>query len=204
MASVAAWSSRRTSDTALLFLQLIMRKLRRPGRGSNEGGRAGVVVPNGILSADGVAARIKQDLVEGFNLHTVVRLPNVVFAPYTPIPTNVLFFDRSGPTDLIWYYEHPLPEDRKNYTKTKPLQVEEFDPLFRWWMDRRETDTAWRVPVSAVRENGFNLDLKNPRAPERLDHLPPSQLLDSIAGKEAHIAELVDGIRKLLGEDARS
>ena len=84
------------------------------------GGRAGVVVPNGTLSGDGVAARIKQDLLENFNLHTVVRLPNGVFSPYTPIPTNVLFFDRSGPTTDIWYYEHPLPEGRKNYTKTSP------------------------------------------------------------------------------------
>jgi len=194
---------RRTSETALLFLQLIMRKLRRPGHGSGAGGRAGVVVPNGILSADGVAARIKQDLVEGFDLHTVVRLPNGVFAPYTPIPTNVLFFDRSGRTDDIWYYEHPLPADRKNYTKTKPLQFEEFEPLFQWWTDRREIDTAWRVPVAVVRDNGFNLDLKNPRAPERLDHQPPSQLLDSIAGKEVRITELVDGIRRLLGDDVR-
>ncbi|MDP9224966.1 MAG: type I restriction-modification system subunit M, partial [Actinomycetota bacterium] len=193
---------RQTSETALLFLQLIMRKLRRPGHGSTEGGRAGVVVPNGTLSGDGVAARIKQDLVEAFNLHTVVRLPNGVFAPYTPIPTNVLFFDRSGPTADVWYYEHPLPQDRKNYTKTKPLQFEEFSPLFQWWGDREENDHAWRVPVSVLRDNGYNLDLKNPRAPERLEHLPPADLVASITAKEGRIAELIDGIRGLLRADA--
>ena len=192
---------RRTSETALLFLQLIMRKLKRPGHGSDAGGRAGVVVPNGTLSGDGVAARIKADLVDGFNLHTVLRMPNGVFSPYTPIPTNVLFFDRSGPTVDTWYYEHPLPDDRKNYTKTKPLRFEEFEPLFRWWGDRSESDYAWRVPVSVVRENGYNLDLKNPRAPERLEHLAPGELVESIAAKELQIGNLIDGIRELLRED---
>jgi type I restriction enzyme M protein len=195
---------RQTSETALLFLQLIMRKLRRPGHGAPSGGRAGVVVPNGTLSGDGVAARIKQDLVDGFNLHTIVRLPNGVFSPYTPIPTNVLFFDRSGPTKDVWYYEHPLPEDRKNYTKTKPLQFEEFEPLFSWWANREENDQAWKVPVATIRDNGYNLDLKNPRTPERLEHLPPSELVTSILIKEARIAELIGGVRSILdGEGPR-
>ncbi len=192
-------NDRQTSETALLFLQLIMRKLRRPGHSGSDGGRAGVVVPNGTLSGDGVAARIKEDLVENFNLHTVVRLPNGVFAPYTPIPTNVLFFDRSGPTTETWYYEHPLPEGRKNYTKTKPLQFEEFAPLFEWWKDRAETDHAWKIPLDVFKENGYNLDLKNPRAPERLEHLPPDELVESILTKEARITELVREVRALLG-----
>ena len=187
-----------TAETALLFLQLIMRKLRRPGHGGSAGGRAGVVVPNGTLSGDGVAARIKRDLMENFNLHTVVRLPNGVFAPYTPIPTNVLFFDRSGPTVTTWYYEHPAPDERKNYTKTKPLQFEEFDALFSWWSDRVETDQAWEVAIDVVRDNGFNLDLKNPRAPERLEHLPPRELVEAILAKEARIAELVSSVSELL------
>jgi type I restriction enzyme M protein len=190
---------KQTSETALLFLQLIMRRLRRPGHNGSDGGRAGVVVPNGTLSGDGVAARIKAELLANYNLHTVVRMPNGVFAPYTPIPTNVLFFDRSGPTQETWYYEHPLPEDRKNYTKTKPLQFEEFAPFFAWWSDRAETDQAWKVPVDVFKDNGFNLDLKNPRAPERLEHLPPAQLVESILAKEARITELVGEVRELLG-----
>ena len=96
---------KQTAETALLFLQLIMRKLRRPV-GGYKGGRCGMVVPNGVLFGDGVCARIKEELLKEFNLHTIVRLPNGVFAPYTSIPTNLLFFDRSGPTKEIWYYEH--------------------------------------------------------------------------------------------------
>jgi type I restriction enzyme M protein len=194
-------TDRQTSETALLFLQLIMRKLRRPGHSGSTGGRAGVVVPNGTLSGDGVAARIKEDLVNSFNLHTVVRLPNGVFAPYTPIPTNVLFFDRSARTTETWYYEHPLPTDRKNYTKTKPLQFEEFEPLFEWWTDRAETDKAWKVPIEVFRENGYNFDLKNPRAPERLEHLPPDELVESILTKETQITELVGSVRELLDQE---
>jgi type I restriction enzyme M protein len=109
---------KQTTETALLFLQLIMRKLKRPGHGSEKGGRAGIVVPNGALFGDGVCARIKEEMLKDFNLHTIVRLPNGVFAPYTSIPTNLLFFDRSGPTKEIWYYQLPLPEGRKQYTKT--------------------------------------------------------------------------------------
>ena len=101
---------RQTSETALLFLQLIMRKLHRNPTLVGRPARAAVVVPNGTLFGDGVCARIKEELLKEFNLHTIVRLPNGVFAPYTGIPTNILFFDRSGPTREVWYYEHPLPK----------------------------------------------------------------------------------------------
>ena len=90
-----------------------MRMLKRPGKGAENGGRAAVVVPNGVLFGDGICARIKEDLLKNYNLHTVVRLPNGVFAPYTSIPTNLLFFDCSEPTKDIWFYEVPLPEGRK-------------------------------------------------------------------------------------------
>ena len=109
-----------------------MRKLRRQPKP----GRAAVVVPNGTLFGDGVCARIKEELLKEFNLHTIVRLPNGVFAPYTSIPTNLLFFDRSGPTKDVWYYEQPLPEGRKNYTKTQPIQFEEFADCLAWWNKR--------------------------------------------------------------------
>src|SRR5881392_1721383 len=122
-------SDKQTAETALLFLQLIMRRIRRVPRP----GRAAVVAPNGTLFAIGVAARIKEELLKEFNLHTIVRLPNGMFAPYTSIPTNILFFDRSGPTKEVWYYEHLLPAGKKNYTKTAPIQFEEFAPLVSWW-----------------------------------------------------------------------
>src|SRR6266705_1570483 len=140
-------TDKQTAETALLFLQLIMRKIRRaPNRQSGLGpGRAAVVAPDGTLFGDGVCARIKEELLKEFNLHTVVRLPNGVFAPYTGIPTNLLFFDRLGPTKWIWYYEQPLPNGRKNYTKTQTMQFEEFKPCLDWWHDREENDRAWRA-----------------------------------------------------------
>jgi len=192
---------RRTSETALLFLQLIMRKLRRPPKP----GRAAVVVPNGTLFADGVAARIKEYLLTNFNLHTVVRLPNGVFAPYTSIPTNLLFFDSSGPTDTIWYYECPLPEGRKNYTKTKPLRYEEFEPFLKWWGDREENERAWKVPVDEVLkydEEGnlvsANLDLKNPNAGEDFEHVEPEKLVARIIQKEQQILAMMNEIQQAL------
>jgi type I restriction enzyme M protein len=195
---------KQTAETALLFLQLIMRKLRRPVGGS-KGGRCGMVVPNGVLFGDGVCARIKEDLLKEFNLHTIVRLPNGVFAPYTSIPTNLLFFDRSGPTKDIWYYEQPLPEDRKNYTKTAPIQFEEFATCLAWWKKREENDRAWKVSAKNVlMYNGegnlvsVNLDIKNPRAKEDITHLPPEQLAKSIIQKEQRIAELMSEINQVL------
>lgn len=138
-----------TSETALLFLQYIMRKLRVAGFGAERGGRAAVVVPNGTLFGDGVCAVIKQQLLQDFNLHTIVRLPQGVFAPYTDIPANVLFFERGGPTRDIWYYELPLPEGRKKYSKTAPLQFDEFAPALAWWCQREEGPHAWKVDFAA-------------------------------------------------------
>ncbi|MBZ0144626.1 MAG: type I restriction-modification system subunit M [Rhodocyclaceae bacterium] len=189
---------RQTAETALLFLQLIMRKLRKQPRKGLPPARAAVVVPNGTLFGDGVCARIKKELLEEFNLHTIVRLPNGVFAPYTSIPTNLLFFDRSGLTTDVWYYEHPLPEGRKNYTKTQPLQYEEFAPCLEWWTHREETDRAWKVPAAELLANGCNLDRKNPRAKEDITHLPPGTLVASILDKERKIVEIVERIQRLL------
>lgn len=190
-------ADRQTAETALLFLQLIMRSLRRPIDGQRPG-RAAIVVPNGTLFGDGVAARIKEDLLKDFNLHTVVRLPNGVFAPYTSIPTNLLFFDRSKPTEEIWYYEQPLPEGRKNYTKTQPMQFDEFAPCLQWWHNREENERAWRVPVATLRDNGFNLDIRNPNAAQDAAHRPPAELLASILDKDRQVAALMDEIRQLL------
>src|SRR5437588_5350474 len=132
-------SDKKTAETALLFLQLIMRKIRR----ASKPGRAAVVAPNGTLFACGVAERIKEELVKEFNQHNDVRLPNGVFAPYTSIPTNILFLERSGPTREVWYYEQRLPEGRKNYTKTAPIQFDEFSECIKWWNKREENECAW-------------------------------------------------------------
>lgn len=158
-------SDTQTTETALLFLQLIMRKLRR----APKLGRAAVVVPNGTLYATGVAERIRMGLLCNFNLHTVVRLPKGVFEPYADIPTNILFFDASASTSGIWFYEHPLPPSRTAlrspcYSQSEPLVFEEFEPLMKWWTKRIPTKYAWFVDMDVVEKGGYNLDLKNPNA----------------------------------------
>jgi type I restriction enzyme M protein len=193
---------RQTAETALLFLQLIMRKLKRQPTSTGRPARAAVVVPNGTLFGDGVCARIKEELLKEFNLHTIVRLPNGVFAPYTSIPTNILFFDRAGPTKKVWYYEHPLPEGRKNYTKTQPMQFDEFKDCMAWWTKREENDWAWKVSAKELLDAGCNFDRKNPRAKVDFEHLPPDQLADDILQKELRIADLMREIKAALGANA--
>lgn len=185
---------KQTSETALLFLQLIMRKLRRQGGKS----RAAVVVPNGTLFGDGVCARIKEELLKEFNLHTIVRLPNGVFAPYTPIPTNILVFDRSGKTREVWYYQQPLADGRRSYTKTVPIQFEEFAECIKWWGKREENERAWKIPAAELLANGCNLDRKNPHAKEDISHLPPEQLIADVLQKEQRIVEIIGNIQKLI------
>ncbi len=116
------------------------------------GGRAAVVLPDGFLFGEGAKARIKEQLLQHCNLHTIVRLPNGVFAPYTGIKTNLLFFTKGQPTQHVWYYEHPYPPGVKNYNKTKPIRIEEFKPEQDWWgdeandfADRVENEFAWKV-----------------------------------------------------------
>jgi type I restriction enzyme M protein len=186
---------KQTAETALLFLQLIMRRL----RSTPKPGRAAVVVPNGTLFGDGVCARIKQELLTKFNLHTIIRLPNGVFAPYTPIPTNVLFFERTGATKHVWYYEQPVPEGRRQYTKTQPIQYDDFADCIRWWGKRKETERAWKVPAKDILANNANLDQKNPNAAASFEHLPPEQLLETILAKELRITEIMRDIKDLLG-----
>ena len=147
----------RTRDTADLFLVLIVELL-------EPGGRAAVVLPDGTLFGEGVKTRIKEHLLAACDLHTIVRLPRGVFAPYTSIRTNVLFFQKGRPTEEVWYYEHPCPPGTRSYSKTRPVRFEEFEPERAWWNDRRENEHAWRVPIEAIRERGFNLDWKNPHA----------------------------------------
>ena len=197
---------KQTGETALLFLQLIMRKLRRKGHMSKKGGRAAIVVPNGTLFGDGVCARIKEELLKEFNLHTIVRLPNGVFSPYTSIQTNILFFDRTSPTKEIWFYEHPLPEDRKNYTKTKPIQFEEFGACLEWWKKRGENEKAWKVKIEDVLkydEKGnllsVNLDIKNPNTEDIFEHMSPEKLVEDILEKEKKEAEIMKEISNILG-----
>jgi type I restriction enzyme M protein len=194
-----------TAETALLFLQLIMRKLKRPGHGSENGGRAAVVIPNGTLFSEGIGARIKEELLKNFNLHTIVRLPEGVFSPYTNIAANILFFDRSTTTDDVWFYEITPPEGRKNYTKTKPMEFSELTDCIVWWNNRHENTHAWKVRVDDILKYdnddnlvSANLDCKNPSGIEALVHLPPRQLIKNIRKKEDLIIGILDEMQTLL------
>lgn len=189
-----------TSETALLFLQYIMRKLRVAGFGGKRGGRAAVVVPHGTLFGDGVAAAIKEHLLKEFNLHTIVRLQQGVFAPYTDIPANVLFFDRNGKTKDIWYYELPMPPGRKKYSKTSPMQFEEFADCLRWWKNRETGPHSWKTTSAEVAKRGYNLDLKNPSARQDLEHADPKDLVARMRGHEAEVERLLDEIERFVVE----
>jgi type I restriction enzyme M protein len=186
---------KQTTETALLFLQLIMRKLRRPIGGSH-GGRCGMVVPNGVLFGDGIGARIREELLREFNVHTIVRLPKGVFSPYADIPANLLFFDRSGPTKQVWFYEMPLPEGKRAYTKTTPLRFEEFGDCLSWWKNRVENDRAWKVPVAEIAAPKFDLDRHHPNASLERTHLPPEELMKGLLEKHSQLGKLFVELEK--------
>jgi type I restriction enzyme M protein len=177
-----------TAETAWLFLQLVTRLLK-------DGGRCGIVVPNGLLFGGGVGTRIKKQLLTESNLHTVVRLPDGAFAPYTDIPSIVLFFDKSGPTKDVWYYEIPPPVGRKKYSKTKPMQFDEFADCQAWWADRVENARAWRVPISDLDSTDYNLDLRNPNRADDLAHRPPAELLAELVETETSILKLLQELQ---------
>jgi type I restriction enzyme M protein len=180
----------RTRETADLFLVLVMELLK-------DGGRAAVVLPDGTLFGEGIKTRIKKALLETCNLHTIVRLPKSVFAPYTSISTNVLFLTKGEPTKHIWYYEHPLPTNYKAYNKGKPMRISEFDVEKAWWEKRRETDQAWKVSIKEIIERNYNLDIKNPNAPTE-SHDDPDELLAAYAEAVKNTAEIQSRLKTSL------
>ena len=147
-----------SSETADLFMSVIMYRLRRNGR-------AAVILPDGFLfGTDNAKVNIKKKLLSEFNLHTVVRMPGSVFSPYTSITTNILFFDRTKPTQETWFYRLDMPEGYKHFSKTKPMKLEHFDPVVQWWNDRKEIsidgfDKAKKFTVTELTDDlGYNLD----------------------------------------------
>ncbi len=185
----------RTRETADLFLVLIMRILKT-------GGRAAVVLPDGTLFGEGIKTRIKEDLLKECNLHTIVRLPNNVFSPYTNIRTNILFFDKGTPTEKIWYYEHPYPEGRSSYSKTRPMRIEEFETEKAWWNNREETTQAWCVDVEQIRASNYNLDISNPNA-EADSYRPPEQLLAEYQAATEAMTRTQNTLRDALADALR-
>jgi type I restriction enzyme M protein len=179
-----------TSETADLFMVMIMERLK-------ENGKAGVVLPDGFLfGTEGVKRNIKEKLLKEFNLHTIVRLPNGVFSPYTGITTNLLFFDKTGTTQEVWFYEHQLPQGYKNYTKTKPIRLEEFNAERRWWNNRKENEYSWKVTIEEIQNNKFNLDYKNPNQAVELEEISVIETLDRFDKNISEIKSMIEAIRE--------
>ena len=187
----------RTRETADLFMTLFIHLLRN-------GGRAAVVLPDGFLFGEGMKTRLKEKLLNECNLHTIVRLPNGVFSPYTGIKTNLLFFTKGTPTQHIWYYEHPYPEGVKNYNKTRPMRFEEFQAEIDWWGNeakgfktRQESQYAWKVSIEDIQARNYNLDIKNPHQGEQISH-DPDALLALYEQQQAEIQELRNQLKDIL------
>ena len=184
-----------TRETADLFLALIMRVLRN-------GGRAGVVLPDGSLFGDGVKTRLKEQLLKECNLHTVVRLPNSVFKPYATVGTNILFFEKGIPTKEVWYYEHTVPKSQKSYSKTRPIKLEHLEPIVDWWggpnmTNRVENEFAWKVSLDEIVARDFNLDFANPRAP-KISFDDPAALLGTYEDAVSLANEQLESLRGVL------
>ena len=181
----------RTTESADLFLLLMIRYLR-------DGGRAAIVLPDGSLTGDGVKERIREEFLKQCNVHTIVRLPNSVFQPYASVATNLLFFTKGEATKEIWYWEHKLPEGQKSYSKTRPIQKSEFASLKEWWNNRTENEQAWRVPVERIAENGWNLDIKNPFIKEEEVTHSTAELLDMLSASFKKSDVLIEELKKEL------
>ena len=182
----------RTRETADLFLVLVMELLR-------DGGRAAIVLPDGTLFGEGIKTRVKKRLLEECNLHTIVRLPKGVFAPYTTIKTNILFFTKGEPTKDIWFYEHPYPGGYKTYSKTKPMRIEEFEPEKAWWENREEAERAWKVTADDIAAGGYNLDITNPNVVDDW-HEDPVILLARYEEATAEVEAAREALRSALAE----
>lgn len=180
-------SKYQTRETADLFMALIMHLLDR------ETGTAAVVLPDGFLFGEGVKTTIKRELLEDFNLHTIVRLPKGVFSPYTSISTNILFFDRNGSTQDVWFFEHPYPEGYKSYSRSKPLTIEEFDLEKAWWggeqrQHRQVTPHAWKVSAADLAARNYNFDCKNPHE-VTVEHGDPKVLMQEYLALSKAVAD---------------
>lgn len=181
-----------SSETADLFMSVIMYRLKKNGR-------AAVILPDGFLfGTDNAKVAIKKKLFSEFNLHTVIRMPHSVFAPYTSITTNILFFDHTKPTEETWFYRLDMPEGYKNFSKTKPMELKHFDPAMDWWNDREEInvdgfDKARKYTAEEIVARNYNIDLCGyPHEEEEI--LPPKELIQQYQEKRASLNADIDRI----------
>lgn len=175
-----------------------------------ENGRAAVILPDGFLfGTDNAKVAIKKKLINEFNLHTIIRMPHSVFAPYTSITTNILFFDNTQPTKEVWFYRLDMPEGYKNFSKTKPIKLDHFAPAIEWWNDRTEIsedgfDKAHEYLAEEIAERNYNIDLCGyPHEEEEI--LPPKELIweyqEKRASLNADIDRILAQITDILGID---
>ena len=179
----------RTKESADLFLILMIHLLK-------QGGRAGIVLPDGSLTGDGVKQRVREKLLEDCNLHTIIRLPNSVFQPYATVATNLLFFTKGEPTKEIWYYEHRLPEGQKAYSKTRQIKVKEFDPIKNWWNKREESDICWKVGIDEIKKRNYDLDIKNPTKQEEEIIHSSAELMQMLESSFAKSSDLLNKLKE--------
>ncbi|HGA2228142.1 TPA: N-6 DNA methylase [Streptococcus agalactiae] len=181
----------RSSETADLFMAVIMYRLK-------ENGRVGVILPDGFLFGEGVKTRLKEKLVEEFNLHTIIRLPHSVFAPYTGIHTNILFFDKTKKTEQTWFYRLDMPEGYKNFSKTKPMKSERFNPVREWWTSREEIlegnfYKAKSFTPSELADLNYNFDQCGfPKEEEEI--LEPLELIQNYQQERAALNQKIDAV----------
>jgi len=155
-------------------------------------------LPDGSLFGEGVITAIKQKLLDEFNLHTIVRLPPGVFSPYAGVNTNLLFFDKGKPTKEVWYYQMPLPEGLRQYTKGRPIKDEEFGAVKNWFQNRTENEYAWKVSIEEIKARNYNLDFKNPNKKDDIEHKTPEEILKGLMEKEGEIGEIIMEVKKML------
>src|SRR3989344_4207205 len=182
-----------SAQTEILFLQHCMRSLK-------DGGKCAIIFPEGVLfkTDDQSYVNTKKELLQQFNLHHIIRLPNGAFAPYTGIQTNILFFDKTGPTKEIRYHELSVPKNRKNFSKSKPIKGEYFEEAKKLWEKKDLTEQSWVVPVEEIIKNNYNLDVKNPNKKTEFEHLPPEELIAKIEESEKTIMTLLSEIKDLI------
>lgn len=178
----------RTKESADLFLVLMIHLLK-------QGGRAGIVLPDGSLTGEGIKQRVRQKLLEECNLHTIIRLPNSVFQPYATVATNLLFFEKGKATKEIWYYEHRLPQGQKSYSKTRPIRVEELKPIKQWWDNRTESEVAWKVDIQTIIDRGYDLDIKNPHKVEETHLHTSAELMELLAKSMQKSKDLLNQLK---------
>ncbi len=192
----------RSQSTELLFLQHIMKNLKTSGSATTP--RCGVVVPEGTLFRSGAFAQVKRDLLQNFNIHTIVSLPSGAFAPYSDVKTAILFFDRSRPTQDIWYYELPLPTGMQRFSKGSPILDEHFDDCREKLKTREVSENSWFVSADEVVKRGYNLTARNPQKPSEAKARPPGKILASLMERETKLSSILGELEELLGSnDAR-